>query len=324
ISEPAIVVRAPERPRAAVDAPRPAIAPHAAHAPADYIRLGDGAFRLPELSLLDFDDPGHGELDRQAMLDLASRLERTLADYGVKGRVSEIHPGPVVTMYEFVPQAGTKLSKITTLSNDLAMALEALKVRIVAPIPGKAAVGIEVPNRARETVYLKEIIGSDAFARHARSKLAMALGKDIVGNPCVVDLAKMPHLLIAGTTGSGKSVSVNAMICSLLFNASPEEVKMIMIDPKMLELSIYEGIPHLLLPVVTDPKKANLALRWAVEEMERRYDLISRAGVRDIASYNKKVEARPAEKREPTPLPPNKRINVGVHDGPAEPEVDRQ
>ena len=298
--------------------------PPGGRAPLDYIRLGSGEYRLPELALLDYDEAAHTEIDRQSMLDLAGRLEKTLADYGVKGRVSEIHPGPVVTMYEFVPQAGTKLSKITALSNDLAMALEALKVRIVAPIPGKAAVGIEVPNRVRETVFLKEIIGSDTFARHARSKLAMALGKDIVGNPVVVDLAKMPHLLIAGTTGSGKSVSVNAMICSLLFNASPDEVKMIMIDPKMLELSIYEGIPHLLLPVVTDPKKANLALRWAVEEMERRYDLISRSGVRDIASYNKKVEKRAGEheveRRKPVE-PPRPTVTVMMGEGAARREV---
>src|SRR6201999_2249441 len=169
------------------------------------------------------------------------------------------------------------------------MALEALRVRIVAPIPGKAAVGIEVPNRGRETVYLKEILADSGFTQ-ARSKLTMALGKDISGAPVTVDLAKMPHLLVAGTTGSGKSVSVNGMITSILCNASPDEVKMIMIDPKMLELSIYEGIPHLLLPVVTDPKKANLALKWAVDEMERRYELISKAGLRDIAGYNKKIE----------------------------------
>jgi S-DNA-T family DNA segregation ATPase FtsK/SpoIIIE len=277
---PAIVLRSPAERRAPV---------RMAPVQQDYIQFGSG-YRLPDVSLLNFDDPGHGELDRQAMLDLAARLERTLADYGVKGRVAEIHPGPVVTMYEFVPQAGTKLSKITALSSDLAMALEALRVRIVAPIPGKAAVGIEVPNRTRETVFLKEIVGDEGFGV-SRSKLTLALGKDIAGRPVSMDLAKMPHLLVAGTTGSGKSVSVNGMICSLLFKASPDEVKLIMIDPKMLELSIYEGIPHLLLPVVTDPKKANLALRWAVDEMERRYDLISKAGVRDLASYNKKIEA---------------------------------
>ncbi len=311
----------------AIDAPAPAIiAPVERRAPAapssppkpSFVALRAGctpatagdasSYQLPPLSLLNFDDPSRGDLDKQAMLDLAGRLEKTLADYGVVGRVSEIHPGPVVTMYEFQPKAGTKLSKITALSNDLAMALEALKVRIVAPIPGKAAVGIEVPNKSRETVFLKEIIGDEVF-RSARSKLTLALGKDIAGRPVAVDLAKMPHLLIAGTTGSGKSVSVNGMICSLLFNATPDEVKMIMIDPKMLELSIYEGIPHLLLPVVTDPKKANLALRWAVDEMERRYDLISKSGVRDIAAYNKKVEKLLGE---PAPAPVEQQITVAV------------
>ncbi|HNN97724.1 MAG TPA: DNA translocase FtsK, partial [Pseudomonadota bacterium] len=237
----------------------------------------------------DYEEPAQRDIDRRAMLELAHRLEGTLGDYQVKGRVTAIHPGPVVTMYEFVPAPGTKLSKITALSSDLAMALEALRVRIVAPIPGKAAVGIEVPNRTRETVYLKEIVADASFLQ-ARSKLTMALGKDISGAPVSVDLARMPHLLIAGTTGSGKSVAVNGMVCSLLCNASPDDVKMIMIDPKMLELSIYEGIPHLLLPVVTEPKKANLALKWAVEEMERRYELISKEGVRDINGYNKKIE----------------------------------
>ena len=192
-------------------------------------------------------------------------------------------------MYEFVPAPGTKLSKISALSNDLAMSLQALRVRIVAPIPGKGSVGIEVPNKTRATVYLKEIL-VDEGVQKAKSKLTMGLGKDIAGAPVAVDLAKMPHLLVAGTTGSGKSVAVNGMICSILFNSTPEEVRMIMIDPKMVELSIYEGIPHLLLPVVTDPKKANLALRWAVDEMERRYELVSKAGVRDILAYNKKVE----------------------------------
>jgi S-DNA-T family DNA segregation ATPase FtsK/SpoIIIE len=171
------------------------------------------------------------------------------------------------------------------------MALEATSVRIVAPIPGKAAVGFEVPNRTRETVYLKEIVIDECFVK-ARSKLQMALGKDISGRPVSVDLAKMPHLLVAGTTGSGKSVTMHGMIASLLMNATPDEVRMIMVDPKMLEFSTYEGIPHLLLPVVTDPKKANLALKWAVDEMDRRYELLSEAAVRDIEGYNRKVAKR--------------------------------
>jgi len=258
----------------------------------DYIPAA-GGYHLPDLSLLDYQESADAaDLDKQGkeeMLALAEKLQKTLGDYGVRGHVQEIHPGPVVTMYEFVPAAGTKLSKISGLSNDLAMALAALKVRIVAPIPGKSSVGIEVPNKKRATVYLKEILVDEHVAK-ARSRLTMGLGKDIAGAPVAVDLAKMPHLLVAGTTGSGKSVAVNGMICSLLFNATPEEVRLIMIDPKMVELSIYEGIPHLLLPVVTDPKKANLALRWAVEEMERRYEMVSKAGVRDILSFNKKVE----------------------------------
>src|SRR6185369_435967 len=172
--------------------------------------------------------------------------------------------------------------------------LEALRVRIVAPIPGKAAVGIEVPNKTREKVFLKEILADEIF-RKGRLKLPLAIGKDIEGGPAVVDLARMPHLLVAGTTGSGKSVAVNSFISSLLYHCSPEDVRMIMVDPKMLELSIYEGVPHLLLPVVTDPKKANLALRWAVEEMERRYDLLAQMGVRDISTYNEKVVKQQAK-----------------------------
>jgi S-DNA-T family DNA segregation ATPase FtsK/SpoIIIE len=205
--------------------------------------------------------------------------------------------GPVVTMFEFAPAPGTRTGKIANLEKDLAMALEAQAVRIVAPIPGKAVVGVEVPNQARETVFLKEILQDTSFAS-ASSKLQVALGKDIKGAPVSVNLAKMPHLLVAGTTGSGKSVAVNGMITSVLYNAGPEDVRFIMVDPKMLELSIYEGIPHLLLPVVTDPKKANLALRWAVDEMERRYELLAKTGVRDIASYNAKIEGADAKKDE--------------------------
>ena len=255
----------------------------------DFIPLGDGAYQLPPINLLDFDESTTDELDRAAMLELSAKLTKTLESYGVKGEVVAIRPGPVVTMYEFSPAPGTRINKIVNLSDDLAMSLEALRVRIVAPIPGKAAVGIEVPNRTREMVYLKEILADEGY-QNGKYKLPLALGKDIEGGPAVVDLAKMPHLLVAGTTGSGKSVSVNSMIASLLYSCSPEEVRMIMVDPKMLELSIYEGIPHLLLPVVTDPKKANLALRWAVDEMERRYGLLAGAGVRDLASYNNRMD----------------------------------
>ena len=253
-----------------------------------FIKLGDGDYQLPSIQLLNYDAAGQNAIDKSAMLELSAKLTQTLENYSVKGDVVAIRPGPVVTMYEFAPAPGTRVNKIVNLTDDLALSLEALRVRIVAPIPGKAAVGIEVPNKTREKVFLKEILADDAF-RKKGAKLPMAIGKDIEGGPAVVDLSRMPHLLVAGTTGSGKSVAVNAMITSLLYHCSPEEVRMIMVDPKMLELSIYEGVPHLLLPVVTDPKKANLALRWAVEEMERRYDLLAQMGVRDIATYNEKV-----------------------------------
>jgi S-DNA-T family DNA segregation ATPase FtsK/SpoIIIE len=260
----------------------------AAEADRSFIKLGDGDYQLPSIQLLNYDASSVNIVDKTAMLELSAKLTQTLENYGVKGDVVAIRPGPVVTMYEFAPAPGTRVNKITNLTDDLALALEALRVRIVAPIPGKAAVGIEVPNKSREKVFLKEILADDSF-RKGRAKLPMALGKDIEGGPAVVDLARMPHLLVAGTTGSGKSVAVNAMISSLLYHCSPEDVRMIMVDPKMLELSIYEGVPHLLLPVVTDPKKANLALRWAVEEMERRYDLLANMGVRDITTFNEKV-----------------------------------
>ncbi len=253
-----------------------------------FIKIGDGDYQMPAINLLNYDAGQSNMIDKQAMLELSARLTQTLENYGVKGDVIAIRPGPVVTMYEFAPAPGTRVNKIVNLTDDLAMALEALRVRIVAPIPGKAAVGIEVPNKSREKVFLKEILADDLF-RKSKAKLPMALGKDIEGGPSVVDLARMPHLLVAGTTGSGKSVAVNAMITSLLYNSTPDDVRLIMVDPKMLELSIYEGIPHLLLPVVTDPKKANLALRWACEEMDRRYDLLAQMGVRDIATYNEKT-----------------------------------
>ncbi|MDQ3366396.1 MAG: DNA translocase FtsK 4TM domain-containing protein [Myxococcota bacterium] len=253
-----------------------------------FIKLGEGDYKLPSIQLLNYDASSQNTIDKTAMLELSAKLTQTLENYGVKGEVVAIRPGPVVTMYEFAPAPGVRVNKIVNLSDDLALALEALRVRIVAPIPGKAAVGIEVPNKSREKVFLKEILADESFVK-GRAKLPIALGKDIEGGPSVVDLAKMPHLLVAGTTGSGKSVAVNAFITSLLYHCSPEDVRMIMVDPKMLELSIYEGVPHLLLPVVTDPKKANLALRWAVEEMERRYDMLAQAGVRDIGGFNDKV-----------------------------------
>ncbi len=289
---------------------------------------GRTQFTPPPLDVLDFDRPERSALDKEAFLSTAEKLRAKLADFGIVGEVVEIRPGPVVTMYEFLPGPGIKVSKIAALADDLAMAMEAMRVRIVAPIPGKGVVGIEVPNRDRETVYLKEIVEQDVFQRSS-SKLTMALGKDIEGMPYVLDLAKAPHVLAAGTTGSGKSVAVNSMVMSILLKATPEEVRFIMVDPKMLELSVYEGIPHLLLPVVTDPKKAALALRWAVEEMERRYQLLSEAGVRNIAGYNKLVESAKGdarvflEKRREAPKPkkPASLLVVDVGEGESEDEA---
>lgn len=253
------------------------------------------AFQLPPISLLDAETEKRQKIDRDSLIMNSRILEKKLLDYGVEGKVVEVRPGPVITVYEFEPAPGVKVSRIVNLADDLALALSALSIRIVAPIPGKAVVGIEVPNTKRETVYLKEIIDSDSF-RTFKSKLSFGLGKDISGEPFVVDLARMPHLLVAGSTGSGKSVSINAMICSILFKATPEEVRFLMIDPKMLELSDYEGIPHLLLPVVTNPKKAAAALKWLVEEMERRYTVLAEKGVRNIEHYHQRMEKELKEK----------------------------
>ena len=256
-----------------------------------------GTYHKPSLSLLDHEGEAARPVDRDALMMQARILEKKLQDFNVQGEIVEVKPGPVVTMYEFAPAPGVKVSKIAGLSDDLSMALKALSIRIVAPIPGRGVVGIEIPNRDRETVYLKEIFASEEFQKTG-GRLPMALGKDIFGRTVVSDLAKMPHLLVAGSTGSGKSVSINTMVLSLLYRATPEEVRIIMVDPKMLELSIYEGIPHLLLPVVTNPKKAALALAWAVREMERRYKLMADKGVRNIDGYNKKIAKEEKEKEE--------------------------
>jgi S-DNA-T family DNA segregation ATPase FtsK/SpoIIIE len=215
-------------------------------------------------------------------------LTKALKSFAVEGRVTEVRPGPVVTMYEYEPAPGTKVARIVNLADDLALALKAISLRIVAPLPGKSVVGIEVPNPNRETVSFKEIVMSESFVR-SRSKLALGLGKDIFGTPVTADLKTMPHLLVAGATGAGKSVSLNTMLLSILFNARPDEVKLLLIDPKMLEFQTYEGIPHLLRPVVTDPKSAARGLAWVVQEMERRYKLLAEAGVRNIDAYNRKV-----------------------------------
>lgn len=215
-------------------------------------------------------------------------LTKALKSFAIEGRVTEVRPGPIVTMYEFEPAPGTKVARIVNLADDLALALKAISLRIVAPLPGKSVVGIEVPNPHREMVSMKEVVTSDAFSR-SRSKLSLALGKDIFGGAVCADLKTMPHLLVAGATGAGKSVGLNTMLLSILFSARPDEVKLLLIDPKMLEFQSYDGIPHLLRPVITDPKSAARGLGWVVQEMERRYKLLAEAGVRSIDAYNRRI-----------------------------------
>ena len=243
---------------------------------------------LPSLSLLDDATPSKHLLSEDALKAISQQVEMKLLDFNIDAEVVAVHPGPIITRFELQPAAGTKSSQISNLAKDLARSLSAISVRIVEVIPGKTTIGLEIPNEHREIVRLSEIISSKAFA-DAKSPLTLALGKDISGVASVADLAKMPHLLVAGTTGSGKSVALNTMILSLLYNSSPSEVRMIMIDPKMLELSIYDGIPHLLAPVVIDMKEAANALRWCVAEMDQRYLLMSKLKVRNIVGFNKKV-----------------------------------
>ena len=243
---------------------------------------------LPPLVLLDPADARRGDISKEALEAVSRQVELKLADFGIEVRVVAVHPGPVVTRYELDPAPGVKSAQISNLSKDLARSLSAISVRVVEVIPGKSTIGLEIPNEVREIVRLSEVIKSKEY-ENARSPLTMALGVDIAGHPVVADLAKMPHLLVAGTTGSGKSVGLNAMVLSMLYNATPKELRMIMIDPKMLELSVYEGIPHLLAPVVTDMKEAANALRWCVAEMERRYKLMATMAVRNVAGFNRKV-----------------------------------
>ena len=244
---------------------------------------------LPPLSLLDQAPPQGKGYSEETLEVLSRQVEMKLKDFRIDAQVVSAHPGPVITRFELEPAAGVRGSQISSLDKDIARGLSVYSVRVVDVIPGKNVIGLEIPNATRETVYLSEIFDSKEYG-DARSPLSLALGKDIGGRPVVVDLQKMPHLLVAGTTGSGKSVALNAMVLSLLFKASPSEVRMIMIDPKMLELSVYEKIPHLLAPVVTDMKEAANALRWCVAEMERRYKLMAAVGVRNLAGFNKKVK----------------------------------
>ncbi|MEQ9557577.1 MAG: DNA translocase FtsK 4TM domain-containing protein [Rhodospirillales bacterium] len=249
---------------------------------------GDGTYRTPTLDLLGGPDviqgPAH---DPDKLAQNAQYLASVLDDFGVKGEIVKVRPGPVVTLYELEPAPGTKTSRVVGLSDDIARSMSAISVRI-AVVPGRSVIGIELPNADRESVYLRELLASQTFER-TKAKLPLTLGKDIGGGPIIADLATMPHLLIAGTTGSGKSVGMNAMVLSLLYRLSPEQCRFIMIDPKMLELSVYEGIPHLLTPVVTDPKKAVVALKWTVREMEERYRAMSQLGVRNIEGYNARL-----------------------------------
>ena len=257
----------------------------------------EGESALPPLALLDSLQMVSNPMAKEALEHISRQVEHKLADFGVEVQVVAVHPGPVITRYELQPAAGVKVSQISNLAKDLARALSAISVRIVEVIPGKSTVGLEIPNEEREIVQLRDTLQSVEF-EHAKSPLTLALGKDISGTPVVADLARMPHLLVAGTTGAGKSVALNAMLLSFLYNAKPEDIRLIMIDPKMLELSVYEGIPHLLAPVVTDMKDAANALRWCVAEMDRRYQLMSALKVRNIAGFNKKIKEA-EEKGEP-------------------------
>jgi S-DNA-T family DNA segregation ATPase FtsK/SpoIIIE len=254
-------------------------------------RTPQGPYQFPEISIFQRPPEIGRSYDRDSLIMNSRILEKKLADFGVMGRVVTVHPGPVITMYEFEPGSGVKVNRITNLADDLALALRALSVRIIAPLPGKSVVGIEIPNPERDVVYIRDLLESESF-RKSKSKLTLALGKDIFGNPVEADLAKMPHLLVAGATGTGKSVFLNSLLCSILFRASPSELKLLLIDPKILELSIYEGIPHLIADVVTNPKRAAAALAGIVAKMEERYRMMAALGVRNIEQFNERVDER--------------------------------
>ena len=261
----------------------------------------DRVYKLPTPDLLDAPSGTHEGLDRGKLLENARALETGMADFGVTGRVVQVSPGPVITRYEVEPGSGVKVGRILGLADDLALLMRAKGIRIQAPVPGKGVVGVEVPNPNPSIVYLREIVESEDF-QNAESKLMLGLGKSISGESSWADLASMPHLLLAGATGSGKSVCLNTIISSMLFKASPDEVQFLLVDPKMLELTTYNDIPHLLTPVVTDPKKASEALRWAVDEMEQRYKQLAKLSVRNIADYNQKI-AQMSDPDGPPPLP---------------------
>jgi S-DNA-T family DNA segregation ATPase FtsK/SpoIIIE len=262
-----------------------------------------GPFQRPELSLFEPPPEGKRSYDRDSLIMNSRILEKKLGDFGVAGRVVTVHPGPVVTMYEYEPASGVKLNRIVSLADDLALALRALSVRIIAPLPGKSVVGIEVANATRELVTIRELLQSEGL-RASHSKLTIALGKDIFGNPVEADLARMPHLLVAGATGTGKSVFLNALLCSVLFRTTPDELKLLLVDPKLLELSMYEGIPHLIADVVTNPKRAAAALAGVVHKMEERYRWMQALAVRSIDQFNNKVEELRAKGQQSFKLKP--------------------
>ncbi len=281
---------APDAPVLTVKAPKPApkeSGREQKEAQATFAFAQEGGFQLPELAMLTKAPARAAQYDEGALRQNAQLLESVLAEFGVRGQVDQIRPGPVVTLYELVPAAGVKSARVVALADDIARSMSVASAR-VSVVPGRNAIGIELPNQRRETVYLRELLASAEYERGSQV-VPVVLGETIGGEPYIADLAKMPHLLIAGTTGSGKSVGVNAMILSILYRLPPEQCRLIMIDPKMLELSVYDGIPHLLAPVVTDPKKAIVALKWTVREMEDRYRRMSKIGVRNIASYNERA-----------------------------------
>ncbi len=270
-------------------APPPAKSAPVVAGKSDSPSKGGDAYRIPSIDLLDPTPRERGGMERDQFLENAKLLEEAMGNFDVTGKVTQVSPGPVVTRYEVEPAPGVKVNRIVTLSDDLARVMSAKGIRIQAPVPGRSVVGVEIANQKQETVYLREIVESEEF-RNCTATLPMALGKTISGEPLIADLARMPHLLVAGATGSGKSVCINSLISSILFKATPDQVRLLMVDPKVVELTVYNDIPHLLVPVVTEPKKASEALKWAVAEMESRYQLLAKLGVRHLDDYNRKVE----------------------------------
>jgi S-DNA-T family DNA segregation ATPase FtsK/SpoIIIE len=316
-AEAPVAVPTPEKaPAPAVTPARPTPRPSAR--PGETELLADDPFKLPPLRFLaEPRTPAKVEIDRVTLTETAQALEKVLDDFGVRGEIVDVRPGPVVTLYELEPAPGTRAARVISLADDIARSLCAMSVR-VAVVPGRNVIGIELPNEQREIVYLRDLLSGPAY-EDTSATLTLALGKDIGGEPIVVDLARMPHLLIAGTTGSGKSVAINAMILSLLYRLPPDQCKLIMIDPKVIELSVYEGIPHLLAPVVTEPQKAVVALKWVVREMDERYRLMSHLGVRDIAAYNRRIADAMARGEQLS-----RRVQTGFEPGTGVPVFEQQ